>query len=111
MIEAMGGRRERVHVHVEPGGFDLEVRADETLIEAAWREGYYWPTICNGQASCLQCFVAIEAGSDHLVAPDDRERRQLAHLANYVTGEVRLACRLRLTGDASVSRTGVELRG
>lgn len=100
-----------VRVRVLPGNFDLEVRAGETLIEAAWREGYYWPTICHGQGSCLQCFVVVETGWANIVPAEDRENDELAHIAEFVDGDVRLACQMRFTGSVVVTRPGVAPRG
>jgi 2Fe-2S ferredoxin len=96
-----------VRVHVRPGNFDLDVRAAETLIEAAWRAGYYWPTICQGQGSCLQCFVVIDTGAANLVPAEDWENVLLMDIAEFVEGDVRLACQLRVTGDVVVTRPGV----
>jgi 2Fe-2S ferredoxin len=98
-------------VRVEPVGAELELRRGETIIEAAWRLGYHWPTTCHGQATCTVCHVEVLAGAEHLVPPDDEEREALRarlpagprrHLA-----DIRLACRARATGDVTVRRKGV----
>lgn len=96
-----------MRVHVRPGNFDLDVLAGQTLIEAAWGAGYSWPTICQGQGSCLQCFVVIESGAANLVPAEDWENEELAYIAEFVQGDLRLACQLRVTGDVVVTRPGV----
>ena len=97
-------------VRVEPLGVDLEVRSGETLIEAAWREGYSWPTVCYGQAQCTECHVVVVDGAEHLseVGPD--EARALLMLRSSGLPNLaarRLACRLEAHGPATVEKPGV----
>ena len=66
-------------VHVEPIGVDLELAPGETIIEAAWRYGYHWPTVCYGQAECTVCHVEVQSGAEHLTPVDDEERDALEH--------------------------------
>ncbi|EFC80759.1 2Fe-2S iron-sulfur cluster-binding protein [Parafrankia sp. EUN1f] len=116
-------------VRVEPSGVELEVEPGETIIEAAWRLGYRWPTICHGQGTCTVCRLEVVRGAEHLVPPGAEEvgalepllsggpRRDLTGVtaaagaagAAGVTGvgNLRLACRARVTGDAVVRRKGV----
>jgi hypothetical protein len=37
-------------VRVEPLGVDIDVRPGESIMAAAQRGGYYWPTQCHCQA-------------------------------------------------------------
>ncbi len=46
-----------VVVRVEPLGVSIEVARGETLMAAAERQGYRWPTVCHGQALCTVCFI------------------------------------------------------
>ena len=48
-------------VRVEPIGVTFRLAEGETLIQAAWRQGYDWPTVCGGRAECTACHVLIEA--------------------------------------------------
>jgi 2Fe-2S ferredoxin len=86
---------------------DIGVGPDETLIEAAWRSGYYWPTVCYGQAQCTTCHVKVLQGEDHLVPPEDEETNALRTLLVRPAGRRRLACRLKVTGPAVVEKRGV----
>ena len=70
-------RERRPIVHVEPIGIDLELQPGETIIEAAWRYGYSWPTVCYGQAECTLCHVEVLSGDEHLTPVDDEEREVL----------------------------------
>ena len=92
----------------------VEVDPGESLLEAAWRAGLDWPTLCYGQAECGVCRVEIVSGHA-LVAPmSDEERQALrARLAPSQGGpDVRLACRLMLerVADSAVSEVIVHKR-
>lgn len=91
-------------VRIEPGGVEIEVKAKESVAEAAWRQGYTWPTKCWGQLDCTQCFARIADGEEHIVPPGDDElftmRTRLP--ARLRSPLVRLGCRIRVTGEGVV---------
>jgi 2Fe-2S ferredoxin len=96
-------------VIVQPLGEKIEVADGETVFEAAWRNGFAWPTRCHGQAHCTFCCLEVEAGGENTIEPEmeeelilDRIHRIRANDAPY-----RLACRLRLNGDVVVRKDGV----
>jgi 2Fe-2S ferredoxin len=98
-------------VRVEPDGLDLDVRAGETLLEAAWRLGYDWPTICFGQADCMTCHVRVVEGEAAAAAAtdDELERMRLKMSQRLQSPTRRLACRLLVTGDGLVvEKKGVQ---
>ena len=74
-------------VRVEPAGIDIDVEPEETLMEAADRLGYDWPT---GEKLC----------SDMA----DQEEETLAN--NDRPDGARLACQLLVNGDVTVYREG-----
>lgn len=90
-------------VRIEPSGLEIEVSDDESVAEAAWRQGYHWPTQCWGQAECMVCFVKVLSGEDGIDPPEDEELHQLETvLPRRLRGpQTRLACRLRVR-DAGV---------
>jgi 2Fe-2S ferredoxin len=98
-------------VRVEPLGLELPVESGETLIEAAWRAGYYWPTVCYGQAQCTACNVVVLEGEDNLSAQGDEERDAIRTLLRGSGARNldrrRLACRLEAHGPAVVEKRGV----
>ena len=55
-------------VRVEPIGVTFELRPGETLMAAAQRRGYWWPTICKGNAQCNRCAVRVVDGAGLLPA-------------------------------------------
>jgi 2Fe-2S ferredoxin len=93
-------------VTVEPDSIALAVKPGETLIEAAWRLGYVWPTTCYGRAECTACHVEIIDGAEHASPVEDDEADALAVLGAR-RHTVRLACRLKFDGDAVVRKRGV----
>jgi 2Fe-2S ferredoxin len=98
-------------VHVEPLGADLELEAGETIIEAAWRLGYYWPTVCYGQAQCTLCHIEVLQGEENLSPLGDEERQTLVHRLGRggrrdIT-RLRLACRAQADGGVTVRKEGV----
>ena len=98
-------------VRVEPAGIDLDVADGETVMHAAERLGYRWPTVCHGQAVCTTCFVEVLDGPANLTPPARLERTALASspVVAVATGEVRLACQARVTGAVTVRKRGVRV--
>jgi ferredoxin len=93
-------------VRVEPAGIELEVHAGETLFDAAFRMGVPWPTVCFGQARCSACRVEVLEGHAHCSPVGDEERVVLERIPARLGGgpNLRLACQLRVHGDAVVAR-------
>ncbi|WP_210716599.1 2Fe-2S iron-sulfur cluster-binding protein [Amycolatopsis acididurans] len=96
-------------VVVEPAGFTIDVEPGESLADAAWRQGYRWPTTCWGKAECTVCAVVVVGGAEATLPAEDEETgalrdRMPRHLR---TTRSRLACRLRFREDGAV----VEKRG
>jgi ferredoxin, 2Fe-2S len=96
-------------VHVEPAGIDLHVADGETVMRAAERLGYRWPTVCHGQAVCTTCFFELVSGGEHLTPMSRVERAALASspVVTLAAGVVRLACQTGVTGDVSLRKRGV----
>jgi 2Fe-2S ferredoxin len=95
--------------HVVPADVDIEVRDTETLFDAAWREGYDWPTVCVGQMLCTACHVIVQEGLENVKPVVEREeasaiRRVSRRLYKGDETGVRLACQVRLTGDIVVQQ-------
>ena len=95
-------------VRVQPSGVDIEVLPGETLIEAAWREGYFWPTNCFGQAQCMVCRVRVVEGAENLseMGTEEANALRMNGLGDLVGG--RLACLLEVHGPAIVEKEGVQ---
>lgn len=97
-------------VTVEPPGIILEVHAGETVMDAAERLGWRWPTICHGDCDCTACWCEITEGADNASAMGDEERTTLETFPIYAaaTGRtIRLACRVRVSGPVVLRKKGV----
>jgi 2Fe-2S ferredoxin len=93
-------------VHVEPSGFDIVVQADESLLAAALRQGYRWPTLCHGVGECTICFVKLLAGAEHVAPARLPEQERLLECGRDGP-DVRLACQLGIHGPITVLKQGL----
>jgi 2Fe-2S ferredoxin len=96
------------NVRVDPVGIVISLDPPESLIEAAWRLGYYWPTRCYGQAECTACILEITQGEQHASPIGVEEAATLATTGSRGR-QVRLACRTTFDGDAAVYKRGVRV--
>jgi 2Fe-2S ferredoxin len=99
-----------VSVRVEPSGITLEVHEGETVMAAARRAGYRWPTICGGLAECGACALEVLDAAAALPTPTTIEGVRLHALVErrrHPDRTWRLACQLVPTGDVVVRKTGV----
>jgi 2Fe-2S ferredoxin len=97
-------------VRVEPSGITLELHDGETVMAAARRAGYRWPTICGGLADCGACALEVLDGGAALPTPTTVEGMRLNVLVErqrYPDRTYRLACQLVPTADLVVRKTGV----
>ena len=97
-------------VRVLPDEIVIEAEDGQTIIEAAWAAGYYWPTTCGGEGICTTCACTIEDGIANLEPMGRSEHKTLAEERSEETlrsGRLRLACQARLRGDVIVVKRGV----
>jgi 2Fe-2S ferredoxin len=106
----MVAERVMPRVIVLPAGLVLEAQEGQTIMEAAWAHGLYWPTTCGGQGLCTSCACLVEEGEANLDPLGRSERRTLAAEfgeAQVRTGRLRLACQARVRGEVTVRKRGV----
>jgi ferredoxin, 2Fe-2S len=97
-------------VRVEPSGALIKVRKGETLMAAAERSGYRWPTVCHGQAICTACSIVLEDNVEAFEPADQVELNGLSllHGRSFYEGKVaRLACQTRVVAPTVVTKRGV----
>lgn len=106
---------EMAAIRVEPLGAVLYVRDGETLMQAAARQGYHWPSICQGEARCGLCSIEVTEGAENLGELERDEAMAMTLLLrprpDQLGGRLRLACCVRPTGDAVVVKRGVRYKG
>lgn len=104
-----------VEVRIEPCNQTLSLQPGETLLDGALRIGWRWPTICQGNAECLVCWVQIIEGGENIPPAEPLEIAALELLAarqpalSEQAASTRLACQLRFAGNATVKRAGLRL--
>jgi 2Fe-2S ferredoxin len=92
---------------------DIEIEADEgtTVMGAAQRHGYYWPTTCNGEGRCTTCACEVIEGQASLEPMGRAEAKTLAYERGdaVLAGPTRLACQARIhgAGPIAVRKVGV----
>ena len=88
----------------------IEAAVGETIMDAAWNEGLYWPTTCGGQGICTSCACTVDEGAENLDEMGRSEARTLTNEMGEATaksGRIRLACQARIRGDVTVTKRGV----
>ena len=102
-------------VHIRPLGIDVTVEDCESLMDAAERLGYRWPTLCGGVGMCTLCWVRVEAGTEYVSPMQQLERDALDTYrwdeGARPEGDVRLGCQIRLSGPVTVFKRGVNVAG
>ena len=96
-------------VRVEASDIDLTAEHGETIMAAAERLGYAWPTQCGGIADCTLCNVKVLNGSEQLSAVAAAEADALARLPILAgrAGIIRLACQAHVLGPVVLKKSGV----
>lgn len=102
-------------VRVEPAGVALDPEDGESLLAAAVRCGFHWPTVCGGLAECGVCVVEVLEAPAHQRRPaNEAERARLERLPERLfrpSATLRLACQFRPGADeAVVAKRGVRRR-
>jgi len=102
-----------MNLTVEPRGYQIELQPERTVMQSALAAGYWWPTVCGGNAECGACVMRVTDGVRSLRAINAMEAAMLDSLVGRYpgaqVGEVRLACQAVPTGDVSVRKPGVRL--
>ncbi len=94
---------------VQPSGIEIDVPHDQTIMQAARDQGYYWPNQCDMSCRCATCFVIVLEGHDHLSEMGRAEREALLEQRGRgaLREPVRLACQTMIHGDVTVQKRGV----
>jgi ferredoxin, 2Fe-2S len=97
-------------ITVQPSGFTFRAEPGETVMAAAIRERYKWPSVCGGIALCGACVCRLQQGAKNVnqVERDEADRlRELKRRANSGVTNSRLACQLVPNGPITVFKLGV----
>ncbi len=97
-------------IQVEPTGVSFDASEDETIMAAAIRNGYTWPTICGGLGTCKTCVFLTLEGQGNLVEIEPREQQALDSIIDTLPKRAqgwRLACQAKATGNVRLRKIGV----
>lgn len=100
-----------VRVRVLPLDIELTVHPGESMMAAAQRQGYFWPTRCRGQALCTACLFEIVSGDEGFAPVKPLEQEALESLRDFQVkraGQLRLGCQARPRAAATVFKRGVK---
>jgi ferredoxin, 2Fe-2S len=100
-----------VLVRVLPSDVELTVHSGESVMAAAQRQGYYWPTRCRGQALCTACLFEVVSGEGDFEEIEPLEREALETLSEFQArraGQLRLGCQARPRAAVTVFKRGVK---
>lgn len=101
-----------MRVKVLPLGVEIIVLSGESLMAAAQRQGYFWPTRCRGQALCTACLFEVTSDQESFSSVEPLEQSALSSLSSFQAkrdGQLRLACQARPTRSVTVFKRGVRL--
>lgn len=99
-----------IRVRVEPAGVEFVATPGETVMVAAERAGYRWPTVCGGLAECGVCVLEVVGAPAPVADPGPEEAELLAALPErrrHPERAYRLACRLVPADGLVVRKRGV----
>ncbi len=88
-------------VHFLPSSRHVRVPSGTSLLEAARRAGLPVAAACSGEGACARCALVILIGGESV--PGELPAETLAKNRNRVDAGSRLACRIGVTGDLTVT--------
>jgi 2Fe-2S ferredoxin len=100
-----------VLVRVLPEDVELTVHSGESVMTAAQRHGYFWPTRCRGQALCTACLFEVVSEGEGFEEIEPLEREALETLSAFQArraGQLRLGCQARPRAAVTVFKRGMK---
>lgn len=84
-----------------PSSKVVEVKAGETLLDAALSNNISIQHACGGFCACTTCHCEITQGFENLEKPEEDETGRLEFMDDR-TAQSRLACQAKIRGDITV---------
>ena len=94
------------NVEILPVGHVIMVPDGETIMAVALAQGWKWPNVCGGEASCGVCLLEVQEGIDNASPIARDEAVRLAFIRKADKPGARLACQLRVSGPMRVLKRG-----
>jgi 2Fe-2S ferredoxin len=83
-----------------PQNIELEIGANQTIMDLAHKNGLPIKSICGGNASCAECRIKVSEGEQNLSLPGQKELSLIG--TGYFIDQRRLSCQLRCFGDVVI---------
>lgn len=83
-----------------PSGKEVEIRPNQSVMEAAHENGIFIKTVCNGVPNCAECRVRVVEGEYNLLPPSSKELALIG--SGHFIDQRRLSCQLHCFGDVTV---------
>jgi ferredoxin len=100
-------KRSEHSVEILPVGHVFMVPDGETIMSVALANGWKWPNVCGGEATCGVCLLEVQEGSENASPIARDEAVRLAFIRKADKPGARLACQLRVSGPMRVLKRGV----
>jgi 2Fe-2S ferredoxin len=88
-------------VHFLPSSRQVRVPSGTSLLEAVRRAGLPVAAACSGEGACARCAMMIVVAAESL--PGESPAETAAKARNRIDAGARLACRVGVTGDMTVT--------
>lgn len=103
------GDEAKHRVEILPIGLSLMVPDGETIMAVAQANGWRWPNVCGGQASCGVCQLEVQQGLENASPIGRDEAVRLTAIRRADRPGARLACQMRVSGPMCVLKRGARL--
>jgi 2Fe-2S ferredoxin len=85
-----------------PSNRTVEVKAGDTLLEAALAHHVSIQHACGGFCACTTCHLVVKSGMDQLSPMEEDEQDRLEFAVAGLTPTSRLGCQAKIQGDVVV---------
>ena len=93
-------------LEIKPDDVFVDIVANESALAAMRRAGVACTSVCDGHARCSTCRVRVESGLSSAEPRTEAEEALATRLS--FTPDVRLACQLRVQGNATLRRLALD---
>jgi 2Fe-2S ferredoxin len=92
-----------------PMNHTFEVKAGESILDAAITHDVPMQHACGGFCACTTCHVKVKAGMENLSQMEEDEQDRLEVAADNMTETSRLGCQAKVHGDVTVEIINLDI--
>jgi 2Fe-2S ferredoxin len=93
-------------VEILPVGRVIMIPNGDTIMSVALANGWKWPNVCGGEATCGVCVLEVQEGIENTSPIARDEAVRLAFIRKADKPGARLACQMRVSGPMRVLKRG-----